>query len=103
MKAGIPDADGLLQWHLNPEHLVAGQCIPDDAGPFLRASLYARTMDAAKPTDTAFPGNERRVNLDIRQAATDLDLNIGDANLHETSTIGGRRVPSTIVKLEYIA
>lgn len=95
--------DDLTQWHLDPAHHVAGQPVPHEAAPFLRAALYARALDATNPNGQAFPGNTRRVNLDIRQAATDLDLNIGDANLHETSTIGSRRIPTTIVTLEYIA
>jgi hypothetical protein len=95
--------DDLTQWHLNPEHHVAGQPVPKEAAVFLRAALYARALDATSPDGQAFPGEKRRVSLDIRQAATDLDLNIGDANLHETSTVGTRRIPSTIVTLEHIA
>lgn len=94
--------DDLANWSHDSAHSVAGTTIPDEAAPYLRAALYARANDGAKPGDPAFPGGERRVKLDLRQAATDLDLNIGDANLNETSTIGSRRVPATIVKLEYI-
>lgn len=95
--------DDLAQWHRNPKHTVAGQPVPDEARAYLRAALYTRANDAAQPHDPAFPGGYRRVNLDLRQAAADLDLNIGDANLNETSTLGSRRIPASIVKLEWIA
>ena len=64
------------------------QPVPDEAAPFLRAALYSAPSTGPHPTDLAFPGGQRRVLLDIRQAAADLDLNIGDANLHRTSTLG---------------
>lgn len=95
--------DDLAQWHHNPDHTIAGQPVPTAAAPFLRAALYMRAFDGANPAAPAFPGDRRRVALDLRQAAADLDLNMGDAKLHETSTIGSRRVPTTIVKLEYMA
>lgn len=92
--------DDLAQWRHNPEHCVAGQPVPDEAAPYLRAVLLARAVDGANPEDPAFPGHHRRVLLDLRQAATDLDLNIGEATLNETHSIGSRRVPTSIVKLE---
>ena len=95
--------DDLAQWHHNNNRPVAGRPVPDPATPYLRAALLARANDGAEPTSPAFPGDERRVNLDIRQASRDLDLNIGDANLNETSTINARRVPANVVKLERLS
>lgn len=92
--------DDLAQWRHNPDQPVADITVPDEAAPFLRAALLARAADGDPPNNPAFVGNHRRVGLDIRQAARDLDLNIGDANLNETSTITSRRIPPTIVKLE---
>lgn len=106
LAGATPDAirattvDDLAQWHHNPAHLVANQPVPDEAAPYLRASLLARGFDGAQPADPAFPGHERRVLLDLRQAATDLDLNIGEAVLNQTHSIATRRVPTNIVKLE---
>lgn len=92
--------DDLAHWHQNSQHQVAGIHVPEAASPYLRANLLARANDAHKPDRQAFLGGERRVNLDIRQAARDLDLNIGDANLNETSTINARRVPKNMIKME---
>lgn len=92
--------DDLAQWHRNDQQQVAGVTVPEAANPYLRANLLVRANDANTPNDRAFVGEKRRVNLDIRQAARDLDLNIGDANLHETSTINARRVPQNILKME---
>jgi len=90
----------LAQWHHNPHQPVADQTIPGQAAPYLRAALLARAIDGAHPDDPAFPGHRRRILLDLRQAATDLDLNVGEATLNETHSIGNRRVPTSIVKLE---
>jgi hypothetical protein len=95
--------DDLARWHQDSGHIVAAVTIPAPAHPYLRAALFSRALDGATPDSPAFPGNHRRVNLDIRQAAADLGLNIGDANLDETSTIGARRVPKRVLKLERIA
>lgn len=106
LAGATPDAirattvDDLAQWHHDPAHLVADQSVPDEAAPYLRAVLLARGVDGAQPGDPAFPGHERRVLLDLRQAATDLDLNIGEAVLNQTHSIATRRVPTSIVKLE---
>lgn len=95
--------DDLAQWRSNPTYPVADIEVPDLAAPYLRAALLARANDGARPRDPAFPGDKRRVKLDLRQAAKDLDINIGDANLNETSTLSSRRVPERIVALERIA
>ncbi|QBX56073.1 hypothetical protein EXE58_11770 [Nocardioides seonyuensis] len=95
--------DDLAQWHNDPRHPIAGRHVPVEAAPFLRAVLLARAVEGAAPDDPAFPGNHRRVLLDLRQAAVDLDLNIGEAVLNETHSIASRRVPTSIVKLERLA
>jgi len=95
--------DDLAQWHHEPRHAVSGVTVPEPAHPFLRAAFFARALDGATPSGPAFPGNDRRVNLDIRQAAADLGLNIGDAKLDEHSTIASRRVPRRAIKLERLA
>lgn len=95
--------DDLAQWRCDGAHPVANVDVPEPAAPYLRAVLLAHANDGANPEDPAFPGGTRRVNLDVRQAATDLDLNIGDANLNETKAIGSRRIPESIVRLEHIA
>lgn len=92
--------DDLSQWHHNPEHHIAEVPIPVEAAPYLRAVFLARAVEGSAPDDPAFPGHNRRVLLDLRQAAADLDLNIGEAALNETHSVGSRRVPDTIVKLE---
>jgi hypothetical protein len=89
--------DDLAQWHRDPSQCIADVAVPTEAAPYLRAALLAHANDATAPDGAAFPGDIRRVNLDIRQAARELDLNIGDANLHETNSVGSRRVPKTIV------
>jgi hypothetical protein len=84
-------------------HSVAGVAVHQVAAPYLRAALLARVNDGAAADSPAFPGGDRRVKLDIRQAATNLDLNIGDANLNETNAYSDRRIPDRIVKLESLA
>ena len=106
LAGATPDAirattlDDLAQWHHNPAHPVAGVTVPAEAAPYLRAALLSRAFEGATPDAPAFPGTTAGSLLDIRQAATDLDLNIGEATLNETHTVGTRRVPASIVKLE---
>lgn len=90
----------LAAWHADHTRPVAGITVHERAHPYLRAALLARTLEGPTHTDPAFPGAERRVRLDIRQAATDLGIHIGDANLDETTPIGARRVPRRVIKLE---
>lgn len=90
----------LTHWHQDPRHHVADVAVPEAAAPYLRAALFARAVDGAAPEAAAFPGDSRRARLDIRQAAGDLGINIGDANLDDTSAVGARRVPSRVIKLE---
>lgn len=106
LAGATPDAirattlDDLAQWHHNPDHTVAGVAVPAEAAPYLRATLLSRAFESAPVDAPAFPGTDRRALLDIRQAAIDLDLNIGEATLNETHSVGSRRVPTSIVKLE---
>lgn len=106
LAGATPDAirattvDDLAQWHHNHDHTIAGVTVPAEAAPYLRATLLSRAFESATPDAPAFPGTDRRALLDIRQAAIDLDLNIGEATLNETHSIGSRRVPTSIVKLE---
>lgn len=90
----------LAAWHADHNQLVAGITVHERAHPYLRAALLARTLEGPTHNDPAFPGAQRRVRLDIRQAATDLGIHIGDSNLDETTPIGARRVPRRVIKLE---
>lgn len=95
--------DDLAQWHRETTRPVANITPPVAAAPYLRAALMNAAVEGFRPTDAAFPGDRRRVLRDIRQAANDLGLNIGDANLDKNAPIGTRRVPRRVIKLERLA
>ena len=90
----------LAAWESDHTQPVADIKPHERAQPYLRAVLLARALDGSAHTDPAFPGAHRRVRLDLRQASADLGINIGDANLDETTPLGARRVRRRIVKLE---
>ncbi len=94
--------DDLAQWAHQPDLPVATVAVPSEASPYLRGALLARAHDGADPSDPAFPGSERRVGLNIKQAATDLGLSIGNSRLSATSTVNQKRLPRNLVKLERI-
>lgn len=95
--------DDLTLWHLDDTTTVADINPPDAAAPYLRAALMTAALEGAKPAAAAFPGDRRRVLRDVRQAANDLGLNIGDSNLDKQAAIGDRRVPRRVIKLERLA
>ncbi len=92
--------DDLAQWRHDPSLPVAGVQVPDEAAPYLRAVLLARAVDGHRSDDPAFPGDNRRVLLDIKQAAKDLALNIGDGKVMDAETFFERRLPARAVTLE---
>ncbi|WP_166133937.1 hypothetical protein [Nocardioides ochotonae] len=91
--------DDLSQWRHNPARCVAGIDVPHTASPYLRAHLIHRMPDGLSPHDAAFPA-ERRIANDINQAAADLGLNLGEANLISDKSAADRRVPHDTVVLE---
>lgn len=93
----------LAAWHADPNTTLAGIALPDEASPYLVAQTLSRASSGAKPTDPAFLGNDRRVLLDLRQAQTDLGLNLGDAPLEDDTTYSSRRVNTRVFGLERIS
>lgn len=92
--------DDLAAWHADTSEPLADVRVPEDAHPYLRAHLLARTSAAPDPADPAFLGAARRVLLDLREASDDLGLNLGDANLTANDQHGQRRVGTRVFRLE---
>lgn len=89
----------LATWHANPTSPLLNTAIPPDASPYLRAHLLARITDGPAPTDPAFVGADRRILMDLRDAANDLGLNLGEANLAPADRHGQRRVGRRVCRL----
>lgn len=89
----------LTGWHADATAPLQDVAVPQDAAPYLRAHLYARISDAPASTDPVFVGSDRRVRDELRQAADDLGLNLGEANLDPAERHGDRRVNSRVFRL----
>lgn len=67
--------------------------------PYLHAHLLTRISAAPDPDELAFIGASRRVVLDLREATSDLGLNLGDASLTTNDRHCQRRVSNRVFRL----
>lgn len=101
----IPDltVTDLAAWHANPAAPLAGTVIPEQAGPYLRAQLLARTIAGGHPADPLFLGTAKRVLLDLHDAQDDLGINLGDSKILADEPFGNRRTLRHAYQLERIS
>lgn len=97
---GAVAIEDVAQWRHDPAHPIAGIEVPYAAAPYLRAHLINRLDDAPDSHEPAFTGDARRIATDITQAATDLGLNLGEANLTRDKSVYERRLPGAVLQLE---
>jgi len=93
----------LAAWHAVPATPLAGTLIPEQAGPYLRAQLLARTIAGCLPEDQVFIGTKNRVLLDLRAAQPDLGINLGDSKIVSHEPFGNRHTLRNAYVLERIS